>query len=512
MRIYARRPGTTTAAERAVGPSRFARPARPFEIPPPVPAAAASPARAAAPVFGPVIQCAHRKYDNPRRGQTGFINPRTRKPFRRREEVDLQQAERMGIPVISSPQGDKFLTRGQDPIPQKQRTQEERQDVASRISRRITERAARDRRTSPVTVAHRDDAFGTGAFWDHYTLQSSTGRPTVASHHPDVAPQIQPYDQKANKGHNYRGGLPMGNPGTVTNAGTGLLFIPGGNYGLDSEQPSRDPAHVPSGSATARHQRRVTHDRALLRQAQRTGRPVLSVCGGSWRTLESCGGSTRRVHPKTHQTRQMPYLKKDGSVAQVASEHDVTIDPDSMLGGIMDPRPRGQRQQKIQKVNTAHWAVAEETSAGGLKGVPSPNRHALLRRLPNGQMLRITGPSDPRNQLLTVSARGGSPNPYMRATEPRPQRSVEAFESRYGAPVLGVQWHPEAYDRGAPTNERIANQRILNAMAQAGDAYDARRGMTGQFEEIRAAAATGPNSISPSRIKALMAQREEERL
>jgi len=366
---------------------------------------------------------AHRKYDNPTRGRVGFSISRS-----------------------ASGRKAKSLL----------------------VSRKLT--AANPIKRQPITITHREDAFGSGAFWDHYTTRSTTGRTTEVSHDPAVRPTLEaPGARKQGK---YKGDLPGGLPQSSRGTGKGLLMITGGNYGLDSEKP-RNAEHVPKeGGARARHGQRVAHEAGLLRQAQLTGRPVLGICGGSWRVLESYGGSTVGVKPKTHQTKKMPYLTTKGVVAKVASQHGLSMARRSMLSSVF----KDDAGQTPDRVNSAHWAVAEESSPGLLKGTPTIGTK--------------------KQPLLLVSARGSTPGgaPYINSGD-KHAHSVEAFETRHGAPAMGIQWHPEAYGGDFPQSHIQANKRLLNWMAQAGDAYEARRDMTAQFK-----AAMDPRRSLPPRM------------
>lgn len=58
--------------------------------------------------------------------------------------------------------------------------------------------------------------------------------------------------------------------------------------------------------------------------------------------------------------------------------------------------------------------------------------------------------------------------------------TVEAVETKYGAPILLVLWHPEAYavqeNRSTvPEDHSRFHQNLIRFMAQAGDACYARR-------------------------------------
>ncbi|MBB6246499.1 gamma-glutamyl-gamma-aminobutyrate hydrolase family protein [Rhodanobacter sp. A1T4] len=403
----------------------------------------------------------HRKFENPKQGETkfvkgtprGFVVPTRPKPA---EPVTETHILRRGG-IVAGPYGTPgFKYQGGD-THMSVRPVRDRQELSSRISQSL--RAQNPIKRHPITISHREDARGSGAFWDHYTMRTTTGRTTEISHHREVTPTLQAPGHITAK--QFTGDLPGARPDSGSGFGQGLLFIAGGNYGLLSETP-RNTAHIPtSEDAQKRHQRRTGHEKDLLKHAQLTGRPVLGICGGSWQVLESFGGSTRGVKPKTHQTRKMPYLTSKGTVAKVASEHGLSVVPRTMLSSAF----RDDSGSTPAKVNSAHWAVAEESAPGRLKGVP-----------------KVGARKEP---LLKVSARGSTAldPPYLKKTGDYHQQSVEAFESRHGAPVMGIQWHPEAYGHGFPPTQTQANQRLLNWMAKAGDAYEARREMTQEFSK-----------------------------
>jgi hypothetical protein len=71
------------------------------------------------------------------------------------------------------------------------------------------------------------------------------------------------------------------------------------------------------------------------------------------------------------------------------------------------------------------------------------------------------------NNLLKVSAK-----------DPSALGTSEAVESQHGAPVIGVQWHPEyqlPQTGGQQTQSRLANLNLLRWMIEAGRAYRVHR-------------------------------------
>lgn len=66
------------------------------------------------------------------------------------------------------------------------------------------------------------------------------------------------------------------------------------------------------------------------------------------------------------------------------------------------------------------------------------------------------------------------------------EETVEAFETKNGAPTLGIQWHPEAYCRYKEGNKIYSHSKqrnILEFMAKAGVAYAARRRLVKEFTQ-----------------------------
>lgn len=57
---------------------------------------------------------------------------------------------------------------------------------------------------------------------------------------------------------------------------------------------------------------------------------------------------------------------------------------------------------------------------------------------------------------------------------------MESFESLLGAPIIGVQWHPEGYD----SNKDSSHSNLLRYMALAGQAYAGKRTIIQQIQEM----------------------------
>jgi hypothetical protein len=191
----------------------------------------------------------------------------------------------------------------------------------------------------------------------------------------------------------------------------------------------------------------------------------------------------------------MPFLRADGLVGGGSHirEHGLRIGDDrSVLSAAMQS---GTRTNLPTSVNSVHWAVADERRRNELTGVA---------RLPSSSL------TESGEQMLQVTARGVTsqrrPYPGLSQAElqERHRYAVEAFETRHGAPMLGLQWHPEAYNPNQP--EYHANRNVLNFMAGAGDAYEARRSVTRRFEFIRGLLAASGLPLTPQNVAMMSRQ------
>ncbi len=171
------------------------------------------------------------------------------------------------------------------------------------------------------------------------------------------------------------------------------------------------------------HSERASYELALIDMARTRGIPIMAVCAGSWRLLESYGGE---VHTLPESERSVHRATGDVGVWDIS--HDIDVDTSSTMSSMMKVGP------KMGAANSTHWAVASEDSPG--------------------KLTRRAGAEDP-NAMLAVSARTGGETtktlleaqddtPSITLTSPN-EPTVEAFESKYGAPNIGAQWHPESY-------------------------------------------------------------------
>ena len=274
-----------------------------------------------------------------------------------------------------------------------------------------------------IEIPFRNDGNGKGAYYDHKTIRSISGRSTVASVPPGynmlcleqfnkeliwcrnvTIDQSQKIDRLPKE---------VGLPQKITSKypeSSGLLVITG-----HSERPKDKKFHDD----------RINHEMIVLRHAILTGRPVIGICAGSWKladahaAVSTCNENNKAEYymPVDHQIGQMPSFNSDGSIAFNHQVHSVSVDKDSLLASAMKITERSNMDKPVS-VNSVHWLSLKS------------------EKLP---------------KTLVTSAKSKKIKHYQpieykteRILQPEDD-CVEAFESKFGAPCIGIQWHPEAY-------------------------------------------------------------------
>eukprot|EP01122_Echinamoeba_exundans_P013501 TRINITY_DN5902_c0_g3_i1.p1 TRINITY_DN5902_c0_g3~~TRINITY_DN5902_c0_g3_i1.p1 ORF type:complete len:439 (-),score=32.38 TRINITY_DN5902_c0_g3_i1:626-1942(-) len=236
----------------------------------------------------------------------------------------------------------------------------------------------------------------------------------------------------------------------------GALFVPG----RTSDEWKAETGDNPTPEALSRRKREMQ----LVKEALNRGQPVLAVCAGSWRLAEclaATGNPEMRYTEKSllmdvegHTAAQMISVSKQSHRQIIYKEdrHQVILDP--QLRSMMSVSTRSIAPQKLA-VNSVHWK-AVNLSPGS---VLSKMKLDILAECPPGQ-----------------------PKVNVRGSEKTPSYCVEAFGTRFGAPTVGIQWHPEANCDQTP--EKNWNARLIAWFYKAGKAYLSRRRMVAQFTRI----------------------------
>jgi gamma-glutamyl-gamma-aminobutyrate hydrolase PuuD len=231
------------------------------------------------------------------------------------------------------------------------------------------------------------------------------------------------------------------------------LFIPGGQ--------DRDPDL--SAEKTTRH----GYESALCKEARNRGLPTLAVCGGSRAFASAFGGRERELskpHAKTHD-------KTTGSQA-----HGLTFpDPHTLIGGATPT------VGTLDSINSTHKKVVDTDVQGGLAGVPDlPGTGRTIKR-PQSEGGDVVVPKESELVVSALDSAHGTP---------------EGFETRYGAPLMGITSHPEAIYRGgsdrdkATTHAKSWSDSLFKGFDQSMRAYSGKQEVN---EDIRARQARRDN-------------------
>lgn len=358
-----------------------------------------------------------------------------------------------------------------------------------------------------ILIAHRTDGRNraNGALFDHRVVQEITQTKTVAT--------WDKTDKKkaVNWLQDYITTLPYQLKFGVEQADTSsgvmhALFIPG---------VAADNYNHPNA-----YYSRVKYEFSLLNQAFRQGMPVLAVCGGAWELWRFCHlvsadltkkfklilDENRRAKEEIkeanrgvqffsnsdeyaqaydaakesaeeqllqnrhyflrtvseHGYRRMPGLSAtDGGVTHNIQMHRIRLHQQALfLMAAMQ-----LKSNSSPSVNSVHWQACDEA------------------HIPCGVDIAAYAVQD--NELA----------PYRIKDEEikwQPEEStIEAFELMYGAPMLGIQWHPEAYfekNEGKKTlteQENCEQQRkILQYINRAGHTYQMKLKVIAEIKHI----------------------------
>lgn len=262
-------------------------------------------------------------------------------------------------------------------------------------------------------------------------------------------------------------------------AGIDLLYVPGAAAATPTQGTDKFGMKTTGGQKHTEATSRNTFEHDMIELAMTVGIPVLAVCAGSWRLLESFGGKVRELDnefvakhhlfavdqtglssskvKKAQEARKQEVEKEHGTGATVWNQsHALRVH--DRAGGVLRnaaertalreidgltsaPKNTAQAIARpgnnlvFQGSNTTHWAVADAT--------PS-TREAQGKLAAVNKDVR-----DPGKLLEIVASDPGT-------------GTVEGFETVHGVPMVGAQWHPEGYLDGQPgTTMSYANTGIV---------------------------------------------------
>jgi gamma-glutamyl-gamma-aminobutyrate hydrolase PuuD len=300
----------------------------------------------------------------------------------------------------------------------------------------------------PIAITYRNEGGGKGAFYDHHTLQLSTDHPTVIA-----------LDEEGNAGN--------------LNQDLIKTFIRdkwtfGLSYGIDKDgkripdattRPWKQGLLVVTGRERDQEgiEARNKYEQLVLRESLRRGQPILAICAGCWQLWKAFDGRFEGV--KDHAYRQMINLSEDtGQVTYNKQIHLISIEQQSLLFQAMR-KPKNL----LLPVNSVHWKAPKLNKVRGVK-----------------DKFKVT--AEDKFKVSATAKHDEGLAPFRNIKENKKmnvqENTIEAFECENGAPILGIQWHPEAYATDseaevteAPQGANLALLRYIRYMAKAGDAY-----------------------------------------
>ena len=304
-----------------------------------------------------------------------------------------------------------------------------------------------------IAVGHRIEADGKAAFYDHQTVRAATDVKTVSvygAHHDQAHlatyARSLPFQMYLSEGemparldaHTEEGM-------TLLEAlrGTGLLVIAG--------RASKYEGHTAQNNFEA----------DLIRQAMVRGQPVLAICAGCWPLWQYTPKQGKgeipmpkgKLKPVTgHAAGKMIYMSETHGRAVYNSQiHGVEIPEGTLL--------KAFSKTNTLRVNSVHSTAPDETFVPDLFQVSAWSKKD-----------RELAPKNRHGDIMDTK-----------------ENTVEAFESKFGAPVLGIQWHPEAY--GADSNTKGVkdapkHRSIIQDMTRAGQAYAYKRRLLEELHTV----------------------------
>lgn len=308
-----------------------------------------------------------------------------------------------------------------------------------------------------------DDKDGQGTFYDHFVFQKMTGYSTImllpkeaklediSTHMRSFARQL-PYGlQQGNFDEKAQKNLPSASTELFFDGG--LLVIPGRMRDREFDA------------------NRFNHEHYLIRQALCRGQPILALCAGSWRLWQS--------------------IWLEG----IAPNRDKSVNLESLLQDVED-----HSANRMMSLSTTTPKVNYNTMMHGLNFQKETLLYKFLGNkdtFPSDDMqvnsVHWKAPCLPVNidnyghVNIEIAARSkntkklDNKNRHGKVMSPA-ENIIEGFSSIYGAPMVGVGWHPEASDKqDLPSS---FNQNLVRNMAKAGEAYAKKRYMLREFMQI----------------------------
>ncbi len=315
---------------------------------------------------------------------------------------------------------------------------------------------------APIAISyrgHESDKDGKGMLFDHMRIQIITDFSTST-----LGPESKEITDAAKKRfndelRNHPAKLPFGDqnqdlitvpPYVETCSELGLLIIPG---------RMRDNENEPI---------RLAHEYQVLRNAFNRGQPIMGICAGSWRVWEQLFIWTKFPNRLSEDPIQLSnWQEKDGSLVEV-TDHTY-----SRMLGLSTTGTDATYNVQIHKV-----VISKKSLLKRMLGKTTLGESVEPMTVNSVHSKAVNPGRPPANVLISAKAIKHSKiflnNRSGKLMDPE-ENTVEAFETRFGAPIIGLQWHPEGYGKNT------AHSNLIKYMALAGSAYAAKRKMLSQI-------------------------------
>lgn len=320
---------------------------------------------------------------------------------------------------------------------------------------------------SCIEIPYRDEGNGGGAFYDHYTVQKITNRETRLSVPAGMTIDSLESYVRSGTTHTLLHGTRTSDgklipPMIKQTDCVGLLIITG--HARESETKRAAVLAL-----------RDVHERKLLQKARNQGRPILTICAGTWQLWSFFGGTLQDV--QDHAWEKMPSITVKGKIGCNTQMHKVVITASSMLAGaVTDGGAYVRQQHALCESSSDHAASHPLELIVNSVHWKAPDPITPLSVAKSQSVLAIVATAQQDDSIVPQRNKTGTG-----AFKHPDAGTVEAIEQEHGAPLLGIQWHPEAYNNDGLLNSR-QQRSILTYMAKAGDAFCAKRKMIASFD------------------------------
>ncbi|KAI8847098.1 hypothetical protein BC829DRAFT_444842 [Chytridium lagenaria] len=309
-----------------------------------------------------------------------------------------------------------------------------------------------------IDIIVREDGNGKGFLFDHYVIRRTTGRLTRAVFlNPDINPEafyaqvqgllhaqytfaftLPPYIALSTEGNSNSNVICRNVFDLLADKDGELLFLPG------AHQWERERTAVDAEVST------------VFSAVKTLGRPLLAVCG----RMLSLGAADNWVvaNLTTHSAGRMLSLSLEGRIHYNTALHGVALKQDTVLHDIYTKWNHGQDFSEEEKLEFLH-----------VNSVHSAQLYRPTLVTSTGIGEYITTPENTNGKYFTESARSLPGFKNGRCKDKPIADVIEAIESRWGAPMMGVQWHPEAYESPSTASSGPYNNDSPKPRSTAGE-------------------------------------------